>query len=306
MPSFDFVHTIVSAFVLVFLLANIVLYVIDIFKEGFEGETVETAAPQIDYASQISTDMSDLFEKVNKQLDITKTLKIPLSTDSVVISYNRNLATNMLVYGNLLTLVNDGIMRVEDDLKNVQTYQYIGNSSVQKMSEELAKINESSVNAKCNTVESFSSIEPFYSKSKSKSKSRASTLTTTAPLTAAPYTTAPAAPSSTSSTSFTDAPSSTPSTSFTDTPSSTSLTDAPSSTSSTSLTDAPSSTSSTSFTDTPTSTSTAPTSTSTSTAPAYVEACLRKNEYDIIKRVKVIVDSHQITIDKILEKRASS
>jgi len=195
MPSFDFVQTIVSAFVLVFLLANIVMHFMKMFKEGFEGETNNTTeAPpsQIDYASQISINMSDLFEKVNKQLEITKTIKIPISTDTITISYNRNLATNMIVYGNLLTLINDGIMRVEEYLKNVQTYQYIGNSSIQKMSDELAKINETTVLANCNS------------------------------------------------------------------------------------------------------------------SSATSDDCLRKNEYDMIQRVMVIVDSHQKTIDKILEKRAAN
>jgi len=227
MPSFDFVQTIVSAFVLVFLLANIVLHVIDRFKEGFEGELTATTTPptsQIDYASQISTDMSEMFEKVNKQMEISKTIKIPISTDTVKISYNRDVpnAQKMQIYVNLLTLMNDGIMRVEQDLKNVQTYQYIGNASVQNLADELAKITEATVSAKCN-IESFEDM------------------------------TASSAP----------------------------VIDAPSATSASSAT----------------------------TAPTYspsVESCLRKNEYEMIQRVKVIVDSHQKTIDKILEKRASS
>ena len=195
MPSFDFVQTIVSAFVLVFLLTNIVLHVIDRFKEGFEGELTATTTPptsQIDYASQISTDMSEIFEKVNKQMEISKTIKIPISTDTVTISYNRNLDPKIQIYGNLLSLVNDGIMRVEQDLKQVQTHQYIGNASVQNLADELAKITEATVSANCNS----------------------STGTT--------------------------------------------------------------------------------------------EDCLRKNEYEMIQRVKVIVDNHQKTIDKILEKRASA
>ena len=205
MPSFDFVQTIVSAFVLVFLLANIVLHIIDRFKEGFEGETVAPATSQIDYASQISTDMSEIFEKVNKQMEITKTIKIPISIDTVTISYNRDVqnAQKMQIYVNLLTLMNDGVMRVEQDLKNVQTYQYIGNASVQNMADELAKITEATVSTKCGIVEDISATPaPTYS--------------------------------------------------------------------------------------------------------ASVTSCLRKNEYEMIQRVKVIVDSHQKTIDKILEKRASS
>lgn len=223
MPSFDFVQTIVSAFVLVFLLANIVLHIIDRFKEGFEGETVAPATSQIDYASQISTDMSEIFEKVNKQMEITKTIKIPISTDTVTISYNRDVpnAQKMQIYVNLLTLMNDGVMRVEQDLKNVQTYQYIGNDSVQNMADELAKITEATVSTKCGIVESFEDMTA---------------------------TSAPIPPS-------------------------------------------------------------APISTDVTTAPTYsasVTSCLRKNEYEMIQRVKVIVDSHQKTIDKILEKRASA
>jgi hypothetical protein len=221
MPSFDFVQNIVSAVVLVFLLANIVLHVIDRFKEGFEGETVAPSSSQIDYSSQISTDMSELFEKVNNQMEITKTIKIPISTDTVTISYNRDLAPKIQIYGNLSTLVNDGIMRVEQDLKNVQTYQYIGNDSVKNMADELAKINDSTVSAKCK-IESFEDMNS----------------TTSAP-------SIPIVPSATSET----------------------------------------------------------------TAPTYSASalsCLRKNEYDMIQRVKVIVDGHQKTIDKILEKRASS
>jgi hypothetical protein len=230
MPSFDFVQTIVSAFVLVFLLANIVLHVIDRFKEGFQGEIATTAAtsgPQIDYASQISTDMSELFEKVNKQMEISKTIKIPISTDTVTISYNRDLDPKIQIYGNLLTLVNDGIMRVELDLKNVQTYQYIGNESVQNMADELAKINENTVLAKC-SVESFQDMS--------------------APTSAPTISAETSAPSS-------SAPSET---------------------------------------------------TSAAKYSAAVTSCLRKNEYEMIQRVKVIVDNHQKIIDKILEKRASA
>jgi hypothetical protein len=217
MPSFDFVKTVVSAFVLVFLLANIVMHFMKMFKEGFEGEATTPAAAtattvattpsvgtEIDYASKISTDMSDLFETVNKQMEITKTIKIPISTETIKVSYNRDLTPKMKIYGNLLTLMNDGIMKVEEDLKNVKTYEYIGNTSVKKMSDELAKVTEATVSTNC-------SIEAFE-----------------------------------------DA------------------------------------------TDTPLKTIT----------PA-ADACLRKNEYDTIQRVKVIVNSHQKTIDKILEKRAS-
>jgi hypothetical protein len=221
MPSFDFVQTIVSAFVLVFLLANIVLHMIDIFKEGFQGETAPPSTSQIDYASQISTDMSDLFEKVNKQMEISKTIKIPISTDTVTISYNRDLAPKIQIYGNLLTLMNDGVMRVEQDLKKVQTYQYTGNPSVQNLADELAKITEATVSTKCN-IESFEEMSS----------------TTSAPVTTDSVAT------------------------------------------------------------------TAPTTAPTNSASA--ESCLRKNEYEMIQRVKVIVDNHQKTIDKILEKRASA
>jgi len=125
--------------------------------------------------------------------------------------------------------VNDGIMRVEQDLKNVQTYQYIGNDSVKNMADELAKINDSTVSAKCK-IESFEDMN-----------------------------------STTSATTS-------------------SVTDAPS------IPIVPS----------------APSETTAPTYSASALSCLRKNEYDMIQRVKVIVDGHQKTIDKILEKRASS
>lgn len=236
MPSFDFVQTSVSAFVLGFLLVNVILYAIDQFKnfkEGFEGD---------DYASKISTDMSDLFEKVNKQLEIAKTLVIPISTDTITISYNRNLTPSMSVYGNLLTVVNDGVMRVENNLRNVTSYQYIGNSSIQTISDELTKINESTVLAKCasSTTESFV------------------TATTTAPTVA---TTIPVAT----------------------TPIATTI---------------------------PVATTTAttiPVATTTATnalSAGSKDECLRKNEYEFIQRVMVIVDSHQKIINKILEKKS--
>ena len=114
--------------------------------------------------------------------------------------------------------MNDGVMRVEQDLKNVQTYQYIGNASVQNLTDELAKITEATVSAKCN-VESFEDMK--------------------------------------TASSVADAPS-------------------------------------------------IPSATTTPTYSPSVESCLRKNEYEMIQRVKVIVDSHQKTIDKILEKRASA
>lgn len=192
--NFDFVKTIVSALVFVFLLIIIVNHVANMWfsgeihesvrngLEGFEdatsssapttssaptsipsssstsfGPSAPTSAPtstdQPDYATENSENIANLFDKVNTQIDMIRTIKEPYTESIATVKYNRDLSSNMIVFTNLQSLVNIGIAPNDKDLQTnpgiVKLFQYGGNDSIGEIVADLASIDETKLTELC-------------------------------------------------------------------------------------------------------------------------------------------------------------
>ena len=118
--------------------------------EGFSSTTAPTTAPTSPTATEEPTENSeiiaDLFDQVNKQIDIVRTLKEPYTEQIKTVSYDRDLSGNMLILSNLKTLVNVGIATNEKDLKTnagiAKVYQYGGNDTIDEMIADLASLDD--------------------------------------------------------------------------------------------------------------------------------------------------------------------
>ena len=85
-----------------------------------------------------STMMTDLFESVNKQMDIIRTLK--LSENMIPIKIDKTVPESQLILANLKLLINNGVYKNELDLK--ETYdKYIGNKAVQLLASDINSLN---------------------------------------------------------------------------------------------------------------------------------------------------------------------
>jgi hypothetical protein len=85
-----------------------------------------------------STMMTDLFESVNKQMDIIRTLK--LSENMIPIKIDKTVSESQLILANLKLLINNGVYKNELDLKD--TYdKYIGNKAVQLLASDINSLN---------------------------------------------------------------------------------------------------------------------------------------------------------------------
>ena len=85
-----------------------------------------------------STIMAELFENVNKQLDIVRTFK--LSDTLVPIKIDKTPQDDVLILANLKLLVNNGVSKNELDLKEVYD-KYIGNKAVLVLVSDLNSLN---------------------------------------------------------------------------------------------------------------------------------------------------------------------
>ena len=177
--NFDFVKTIVSALVFVFLLIIIVNHIINMWfsgemhesvRNGLEGFEEVTAAPtssaptsaptstptstdKPDYATENSENIANLFDKVNTQIDMIRTIKEPYTESVATVKYNRDLSSNMIIFTNLQSLVNIGIAPNDKDLQTnpgiVKLFQYGGNDSIGEIVADLASIDETKLVELC-------------------------------------------------------------------------------------------------------------------------------------------------------------
>ena len=85
-----------------------------------------------------STIMADLFEKVNSQMDIIRTLK--LSDVFVPINIDKTALEPFVILTNLKLLINNGIYKNELDLKDIYD-KYIGNKAVQILASDINSVN---------------------------------------------------------------------------------------------------------------------------------------------------------------------
>ncbi len=134
-----------------------------ILLEGFDtsGNATATAPsePSIDETEK-STIMSDLFEKVNQQMDTIRTLK--LSDKFSPINIDKTATEPYLILTNLKLLINNGIYKNEMDLMEMYD-QYIGNKEIKVIMSDINSVNmESSDKSNIGSLETS-----FLTKSKS-------------------------------------------------------------------------------------------------------------------------------------------
>jgi hypothetical protein len=99
-----------------------------------------------------ATMMTDLFESVNKQMDIIRTLK--LSENMIPIKIDKSVPETLLILANLKLLINNGVYKNELDLKEIYD-KYIGNKAVQLLASDINSLNMAS-------LESVSKSETTY------------------------------------------------------------------------------------------------------------------------------------------------
>jgi hypothetical protein len=85
-----------------------------------------------------STLMVELFENVNKQMDMIRTLK--LGDKIIPITIDKTPSENVLVLANLKLLINNGVYKNELDLKEVYD-KYIGNKAIQLLTSDINSLN---------------------------------------------------------------------------------------------------------------------------------------------------------------------
>ena len=85
-----------------------------------------------------STLMVELFENVNKQMDMIRTLK--LGDKIIPITIDKTPSENVLVLANLKLLINNGIYKNELNLKEVYD-KYIGNKAIQLLTSDINSVN---------------------------------------------------------------------------------------------------------------------------------------------------------------------
>ena len=89
-----------------------------------ENKSVPVVEDTTDSDTDKSTLMVELFENVNKQMDMIRTLK--LGDKIIPITIDKTPSENVLVLANLKLLINNGVYKNELDLKEVYD-KYIGN-----------------------------------------------------------------------------------------------------------------------------------------------------------------------------------
>jgi hypothetical protein len=85
-----------------------------------------------------STLMVELFENVNKQMDMIRTLK--LGDKIIPITIDKTPSENVLVLANLKLLINNGVYKNELDLKEVYD-KYIGNKAIKLLTSDVNSVN---------------------------------------------------------------------------------------------------------------------------------------------------------------------
>ena len=152
------VKTVVSVIIIVVLLLIILNHFFrDLFRlnpfyrnkillEGFDASgNTATAAPSATATATTpiedtdkSTMMADLFEKVNTQIDMIRTIK--LSDKFTPINIDKTASEPFVILMNLKLLINNGIYKNEMDLNELYD-KYIGNKAVQLLVSDINSVN---------------------------------------------------------------------------------------------------------------------------------------------------------------------
>ena len=170
MISFVNVHfnmilsVVITAFLLFMIVTNLFKrFHLNLSLEGFETPAESTteskvadpkvADPKVAQQETSETDkstmMTDLFESVNKQMDIIRTLK--LSENMIPIKIDKTVPESQLILANLKLLVNNGVYKNELDLKEIYD-KYIGNKAVQLLASDINSLNLESPDAQMETT----------------------------------------------------------------------------------------------------------------------------------------------------------
>ncbi len=120
-------------------------------KQGATVENQGATVEKVDSALETdkSTMMTDLFESVNKQMDMIRTLK--LSETMVPIKIDKSVPDSQIILANLKLLINNGVYKNELDLKEVYD-KYIGNKAVLLLASDINSLKLESADSATETV----------------------------------------------------------------------------------------------------------------------------------------------------------
>lgn len=119
----------------------------------------------IDYATENATNITELFDKVNVQTDIIRTLKQPYSDKYDVVKYDptigdENTDINTTIFSNLTTLLRNAIQKNDEDMKTnsgiTSIFQYSGNDSIGELINELTMLTADNIKKKHEAVSTAS------------------------------------------------------------------------------------------------------------------------------------------------------
>ncbi len=100
--------------------------------------SAETTDPSADDPTQKSTQLAELFEKVNTQMDVLRTLK--LSDTYLPLSLDKTAQEPYVILANLRLLINNGVYKNELDIKDLND-KYVGNKGVQMLASDINSLN---------------------------------------------------------------------------------------------------------------------------------------------------------------------
>ena len=97
-----------------------------------------------------ATIVADLFEKVNTQMDIIRTIR--LSDKFVPINIDKTASEPFVILMNLKLLINNGIYKNEMDLRELYD-KYMGNKAIQVLTSDINSVNMDSRMQNIGTLE---------------------------------------------------------------------------------------------------------------------------------------------------------
>lgn len=127
--------------------------------------TPESPDLTVDYATMNSTNITELFDKVNTQTDIIRTLKQPYSDKFQTVKFDgsigdQNTDINTVIFSNLITILRSAIQTNDNDLKTnpgiTEIFQYSGNESIGELINELGLMTADNIKKKHDGVSTAS------------------------------------------------------------------------------------------------------------------------------------------------------
>lgn len=119
----------------------------------------------VDYATMNSTNITELFDKVNTQTDIIRTLKQPYSDKFQTVKFDSSIGNsdtdvNTVIFSNLIAILRSAIQTNDNDLKSnpgiTEIFQYSGNESIGELINELGLMTADNIKKKHDGVSTAS------------------------------------------------------------------------------------------------------------------------------------------------------